>query len=223
MDRPVRHRREQRRRINRRQQGDLGETSAIEWLTRIGAGVWTPLGHSPDADLVAEVEGRLFRVQVKTTTMEARTPNGHQRWEVALATNGGNQSWNRVAKTFDPARFDFLFVLVGDGRRWFLPAQAIEARYRITLGGRKYSEFEVVSAEPIDRLVYREPDPASKIQLALGGVSKRSKDGGCKPSGYAFAGSTPASPISTDTADGGVVLERLSLGAAGSQQPTPPG
>jgi hypothetical protein len=34
--------------INRRQQGDLGEVSAIEWLTRQGATVSAPLGHSPD-------------------------------------------------------------------------------------------------------------------------------------------------------------------------------
>jgi hypothetical protein len=36
---------------------------------------------------------------------------------------------------------------------------------------------------------------ASRIRAPSGGVSKRSKDGGCKPSGSAFAGSTPASPI----------------------------
>ena len=54
--------------INRRQQGDLGEASAIEWLTRQGAIVCVPLGHSPDIDLIADYDGRLVRVQVKTTT-----------------------------------------------------------------------------------------------------------------------------------------------------------
>jgi hypothetical protein len=33
--------------INRRQQGDLGEASAIEWLTSKGATVLIPFGHSP--------------------------------------------------------------------------------------------------------------------------------------------------------------------------------
>ncbi len=55
--------------INRRQQGDLGEASAIEWLTRQGARVSTPLGHSPDYDLIAEFGERLLRVQVKTSTV----------------------------------------------------------------------------------------------------------------------------------------------------------
>ena len=41
--------------INRRQQGDLGEASAIEWLTSVGAMVLIPFGHSPNYDLVAEM------------------------------------------------------------------------------------------------------------------------------------------------------------------------
>ena len=64
MDRPS----DSERRINRRQQGDLGEVSAIEWFTRLGATVLLPVGHSPDYDLVVELERRLLRVQVKTST-----------------------------------------------------------------------------------------------------------------------------------------------------------
>jgi Holliday junction resolvase-like predicted endonuclease len=78
--------------INRRQQGDLGEASAIEWLTRQGGTVSCPLGHSPDYDLIAELDGRLLRVQVKTSTFRAMTPNGHERWSVAVATNGGTRA-----------------------------------------------------------------------------------------------------------------------------------
>jgi PD-(D/E)XK endonuclease len=139
--------------INRRQQGDLGEASAIEWLTRQGATVSAPLGHSPDYDLIAEIDGRLVRVQVKTSTCKEPRVNGY-RWSVMLATNGGNQSWSGVARTFDPSRFDLLFVLVGDGRRWVIPADAIEATRGVNLGGTKYSEFEIESDRPIQDLVY---------------------------------------------------------------------
>ena len=62
------------RRLNRGQQGDLGEASAIEWLTSRGALVLIPFGHSPDFDLVAQVDDRLFRIQVKATTQETRLP-----------------------------------------------------------------------------------------------------------------------------------------------------
>ena len=197
--------------INRRQQGDLGEASAIDWLTRQGAVVCGPLGHSPDYDLVVELDGRLQRVQVKTSTQERTTPEGHTRYPVMLATNGGNQSWNRRVKKFDPSRFDLLFVLVGCGRRWLIPAVAVEANLNIQLAGRKYSEFEIEAVDPIADLVHATGD-GSLDSAGRGGVSKRSTDGDCKSSGSAFAGSNPAS--STAGAFAPVKFER-SLGRCG--------
>jgi PD-(D/E)XK endonuclease len=146
--------------INRRMQGDLGEFSALEWLAGKGALVWIPLGHSPNADLIAEFKGRLLRIQVKTSTYRLTSPGEHTRWGVNVATSGGNQSWNGTAKTFDPAHVDYLFALVGDGRRWFLPATTVEASRSLTLGGTKYSEFEVERGQPIEHLVY--PDDISE-------------------------------------------------------------
>jgi PD-(D/E)XK nuclease superfamily protein len=182
--------------INRRQQGDLGEASAIEWLTRIGATVLIPFGHSPHFDLVAELRGRLMRVQVKTSVYRIATRDGHERWGVNLATNGGNQSWTGRVKTFDRARVDFLFAVVGDGRRWFIPVAALEGSVGVNLGGPKYSEFELGASGPIDELVYGESEGVSRIG--------REGSGEC-PSGqrkhtvnvpaYAYAGSNPASPI----------------------------
>ena len=197
MDRPLRHARESQRLINRRQQGDLGEASAVEWLTRHGARVWTPLGHSPDADLIAEMVGQLLRVQVKTSTLRSQTPNGHERWDVSLATNGGNQSWSRIAKTFDPSRFDVLFVLTGGGRRWMIPADAIESTYGVHLGGRKYSEFEIESANPIDSVVYGDARPLLESESPEGEYPSGQRMRAVNASAYAFAGSNPASPIRT--------------------------
>jgi PD-(D/E)XK endonuclease len=153
--------------INRRQQGDLGEASAIEWLTRVGATVLIPLGHSPDFDLVAYARGRLLRIQVKSSTQRERTPNGPSRSLVALATKGGNQSWNGISKTLDSSRFDYLFALTGDGRRWFIPSTVLEARTAISLGGPKYSEFEIDPGFPIERLVYG-VSPTLKSQVPAG-------------------------------------------------------
>lgn len=153
--------------INRRQQGDLGEASAIDWLTRQGATVYLPLGHSPDVDLIADFEGQPLRIQAKTSTQRVSTPNGHERFPVMIATNGGNQSWNRMSKLFDPSRFDFLFVVTGSGRRWFLPAGEIQAERTLQLGGPKYSEFEIDQASPIDDLVYG-PDQTVLDSPSLG-------------------------------------------------------
>jgi bifunctional DNA-binding transcriptional regulator/antitoxin component of YhaV-PrlF toxin-antitoxin module len=128
-----------------REQGDIGELSAMEWLASRGAHIYVPVGHSPDVDLIAEIDGRMLRVEVKTSNHR----NDAGRWSVHIATRGGNQSWNGVVKYFRPERCDFLFVHVGDGRRWFIPSAELSCRAGLTLGGSKYSEFEVESGRPI--------------------------------------------------------------------------
>jgi hypothetical protein len=121
-----------------RRQGDLGELSAMEWLVSAGAALYLPLGHSPDVDIVADFDGELVRVQVKTCGFFVKG-----RWEVALATRGGNRSWNGLVKRFSSERADYLFVHVADGRRWFIPASKVGGGSGILLGGPKYAAYEV--------------------------------------------------------------------------------
>ncbi len=154
------------RAINRNHQGDLGEASAIEWLTTKGATVLIPFGHSPHFDLMAELDGRLLRIQVKTSTQERTTPDGQPRITVTVATRGGNRSWTGVSKTLDPSRFDFLFVLTGRGRRWLIPAGALDGRTAISLGGVKYAEYEIEPGTPIREVVYGEAAPLESAVAA---------------------------------------------------------
>src|SRR3954465_6791492 len=130
--------------MNTREQGDIGELSAMQWLASVGAKLYIPVGHSPDCDVIAEVDQRLLRIQVKTSTVFRKG-----RWEVTLCTRGGNQSWNGVVKLLDPSRCDYLFVLVGDGRRWFIPAASIRAGSKVVLGGPKYADHEVERGTPL--------------------------------------------------------------------------
>jgi Holliday junction resolvase-like predicted endonuclease len=139
-----------------RQQGDLGELSAIEWLASKGAVVLKPLFHSPSFDLAGALGDAIFRVEVKTS----RRRNG-DRWSVAIATRGGNRSWNGVSKHFDSERCDYLFVLVGDGRRWFIPSRSLDCRSGLTVGGPKYAEFEIEPGKPL-------PSPQLESTAALG-------------------------------------------------------
>jgi PD-(D/E)XK endonuclease len=120
----------------------------------MGATVFLPVGHSRNVDLVAEAHGRLLKIQVKTSTRRELTANGRERWSISLCTNGGNRSWSGVTKRSDPTKVDYLFVLVGDGRRWFIPAAASEGGRALRLGGTKYSEFEIEAARPILALVH---------------------------------------------------------------------
>ena len=132
--------------VNPREQGDLGEYSAIEWLSSRGHPVFDPIGHSPDVDMVALIDGRAARIQVKTCRRHIPT----DRWAVMICTRGGNQSWNGLSKLFSADRCDYLFVLVGDGRRWFVPASAVEGATAIALGGPKYASYEVEPGRPFE-------------------------------------------------------------------------
>jgi hypothetical protein len=132
-----------------RRQGDAGELSAMLWLATHGAAVFIPVGHTPaHFDLIADFGDGVVRVQVKTSTCR----NNKDRWAVTLCTRGGNRSWSGLVKVLDPTRCDALFVHVGDGRRWYIPATALEATSGLSLGGPKYAEYEV---EPGDRLRMR--------------------------------------------------------------------
>jgi hypothetical protein len=114
------------------------------WLASKGAHIWLPVSNHPDCDLIAQFDGRLLRVQAKSSTCFYK-----RRWSVALCTRGGNQSWNGLVKRLDVARCDYVFVLVGDGRRWFIPTARLGGDTAILLGGPKYAEFEVESGDPI--------------------------------------------------------------------------
>ena len=166
--------------INRRQQGDLGEASAIEWFTRAGAIVSAPLGHSPDYDLIVDLGTGPLRVQAKTSTQIKVTPDGHERFPVMLATNGGNQSWNHATKLFEPSRTDLVFIIVATGRRWLIPSVEIDAERQIQLGGPRYSEYEIGASEEIHSLVYGPVDTPPKLSSEPG--ERRSWRGGqaCK-------------------------------------------
>ena len=131
--------------MNPRQQGDLGEQSAVEWLWSQGYCVFVPFGHSPDIDLIALIDGRPAAVQVKTSGFAV-----NDRWSVVVCTRGGNQSWNKIVKRFAQHRCDYLFVLVADGRRWFIPSDAVEGTTAIVLGGPKYAEYEVEPGRPFE-------------------------------------------------------------------------
>jgi hypothetical protein len=129
---------------NPRAQGDQGEMSAIVWLGSLGWPVFLPIGHSPDYDLVTDFGDGLSRVQVKTSTVFRLG-----RWDVTVCTRGGNRSWSGVVKRLDPTNYDYLFVLVGDGRRWFIPAADVQGACGLRLGGPKYAEYEIDRGEPL--------------------------------------------------------------------------
>lgn len=125
-------------------QGDQGEAQAVAWLMGQGWTIALPIGNCSDYDLVTEIDGRLMKVQVKTT----RYFRGN-RWDVGLATSGGNQSWNGLVKRFSSTRCDYLYVHTACGRRWFIPSGLVGGGNAIRLGGPKYAAYEVDPGSPL--------------------------------------------------------------------------
>jgi PD-(D/E)XK endonuclease len=175
-----------------REQGDFGELSAMCWLASRGASVAIPVGNNRHWDLVAELDGRVLRVQVKTSRSFRL-----RRWEVRVSTSGGNQSWNRVIKLLDPSRFDRLFVLVGDGRRWFIPAERIEPGALCVWAVRNTPSSRSNPATQSPAARSKRP-PLQSPPDQLGGMSERPKEWRCKRHGSAYAGSNPAPPTPRD-------------------------
>jgi hypothetical protein len=52
-------------------------------------------------------------------------------------------------KHFSSDRCDLLFVLVADGRRWFIPAAEVGGATGIVLGGPNYAAYEVEPGRPL--------------------------------------------------------------------------
>jgi len=141
-------------RMGPRQQGDVGELSAMGWLVDRGWQVYLPLGHSPDVDMVALRDSEVARVQVKTSTQRVG-----RRYTVSICTRGGNRSWSGLVKRFTPDRCDYLFVHCSDGRRWFIPAAEVVATTSVQVGGPRYASYEVESGRPLPGLAPVEEDP----------------------------------------------------------------
>lgn len=119
-------------------QGDQGEHAAVAWLAANASRVAIPLGNCSDYDVIAELDGKLAKVQVKTTRVFR-----NDRWIVTLATRGGNRSWSGLVKRFSSDRCDYLYVHTACGRRWFIPSTEVEGGAGLCLGGPKYADREV--------------------------------------------------------------------------------
>jgi len=59
-------------------------------------------------------------------------------------------------KRIESSRCDRVFVHVGDGRRWYIPATALGGGWSIQVGGPRYAQYEVEPGEP---LTARPPPP----------------------------------------------------------------
>ena len=122
-------------------QGDMGLGKAIEYFTSHQIPVSLPLNDTQPYDLIADFNGKLQRVQVKTT--RATTTEGRS-YSVGLRNCGGNRTGTVRQVLFDNTTCDYLFVYTGANKMYLIPSEIIEAKTSIMVG-IKYTEYEVCS------------------------------------------------------------------------------
>ena len=121
-----------------KEKGDIAAAQAISYFMMNGYEVCLPIGDKKPYDLVAEVGGTLFRVQVKY----AGYYSDNNKYKAALRTMGGNQSYH-TAKKYKDDDFDLLFVYVENGRKFLFPWSEITNRNNLSVEASKYSKYEV--------------------------------------------------------------------------------
>jgi hypothetical protein len=123
---------------NSKKQGDAGLGQAIAYFTSKGYDVALPLTDSADWDIIVEIEGRLQRVQVKTSYQLKESGTMIFNADV----KGGNQSFNKPPKTIQDQTWDLIFLhhLV-TGKQALIPKDVLETKGQINIGGKKYNEY----------------------------------------------------------------------------------
>jgi len=122
---------------NSRKQGDAGLGQAIAWLTMKGYAISIPLTDNQDYDLVAEIDGDLKKIQVKTGTRISDNGIGM----IYLNVDGGNRSGTGKFKNLDDQHWDYLFGYHLDTKEIiFIPKNEICSKSQINLG-EKYRDW----------------------------------------------------------------------------------
>lgn len=122
-------------------QGNIGLGKAIEYFTSKCIPVSLPLNDTQPYDLIADFNGGLQRVQVKTSRC---TETEGRSYSVQLRNCGGNKTGKARIVPFDNTSCDYLFIYTGADKMYLIPTKDISATNSIVVG-IKYIEYEVHS------------------------------------------------------------------------------
>lgn len=134
-------------------QGNVGAHRAVYEYGKLGYNVLWPLCDSAKYDIVIEKNGIFQRVQVKTASTNVEYRNKRKdgsvnktvclsRWNVMLATSGGNTKVNTIRKRQNND-YDILFVLAANGKCWSIPEEKLKARSSMIICEEKHILYEL--------------------------------------------------------------------------------
>lgn len=119
-------------------QGNMGLSKAIDYFTSHQIPIAIPMNDTQKYDLVADFNGKLQRISVKTSRFKANSGG----YEVLLKNTGG-ASGNYKIRKFDNSTCDYVFILTSANKLYLIPSERITATNAIVVGGAKYNEYEV--------------------------------------------------------------------------------
>lgn len=118
-------------------QGNLGLGKAIEYFTSQSIPVAIPLNDTQKYDIIADFNGGLQRISIKTT----RFKSSNTSYEVLLKNTGGSSGNNKI-RLFNNQDCDYVFIYTASEDLYLIPAKEIFATNSICVGN-KYSEYKV--------------------------------------------------------------------------------
>lgn len=121
--------------MNTNSQGNLGLGKAIQYFTSHNITLAIPLNDTQPYDLIADFNGKLQRISVKTGCY-SETEGSYQ---VLLKHSGGGS--NKI-NYFDNTSCDYVFIYTLDEQIYLIPAKEIDVKSSITVG-RKYTEYQI--------------------------------------------------------------------------------
>ena len=116
---------------------NIGNSSlaiAISYFVCNGYTVSIPLNDTQDYDLVVEKNSKLYRVQVKGTTLKTK----FGVYQVALKSCGGTKG--KFYKTVCDTNVELLFIVTADNDLYLIPVNDIKNRYTLNLGN-EYNKY----------------------------------------------------------------------------------
>ena len=120
-------------------QGNLGLAKAIEYFTSQGITVSIPLNDTQPYDLVADFNGKLQKISVKT----GRSTKNGITYSVQLRNTGGGRKNGIRQVLFDNSSCDYLFIYTIDECLYLIPAPEVAVKSAITVGDIKSKKYEV--------------------------------------------------------------------------------
>lgn len=118
-------------------QGNMGLGKAIEYFTSWGYPVCLPLNDTQKYDLIVDMHGFLYRVQVKTS----RFKQSNNAYGFSLRNTGGSSGKSKV-RLFDKRACDLLFLYDADDRTFLVPTRMLDSKNNI-VPESKYNGYEV--------------------------------------------------------------------------------